>query len=246
MKNYKMVIQYDGTNYKGWQALKGEDRTIQGKLQNILTKYSGKEVDVIGSGRTDAGVHAKGQVANAHVECGGDADELIEVLNKYLPDDIAVISVEEVDERFHARYNATEKTYSYQINTSAIPNVFNKRFEYQYGKTLDVDRMRSAAKHMTGTMDYTSFCGNSKFKKSAVRTVYNIDIKTDGSVIEIRYCGNGFLQNMVRIMTGTLIEVGNGTKHPEDIPAIIEAKNRLAAGYTAPPQGLTLDEVKYS
>lgn len=245
MKNYKLIVQYDGTNYKGWQVLKDENRTIQGKLQNILSRYCGEEVEVIGSGRTDAGVHSRGQVANVHMSCDGDVEEIKQYINRYLPDDIAVTDVCEVDERFHARYNAVRKTYSYRINTAKVPDVFGKRFEYNYGKALDVQRMREAANYMTGTMDYTSFCGNSKFKKSAVRTVYSIDIEQNKDVLLITYTGNGFLQNMVRIMTGTLIEVGNGTKSPEDISHILEAKNRAMAGYTAPPQGLMLEEVIY-
>jgi len=245
MKNYKLTIQYDGTGYKGWQILKGEERTIQGKLTNILTRFCEQEVDIIGAGRTDAGVHARGQVANVHLNTDADINEIQEYINRYLPEDIAVIHIEEVGERFHARYNALEKTYSYCINSSPVQNVFNKRYEYHYGRKLDVDKMRQAAKLMLGTMDYTSFCGNSKFKKSAVRTVYSIDIEQNKDTIVIKYRGNGFLQNMVRIMTGTLIEVGNGTRQPEEITAIIEAKDRSLAGYTAPPQGLCLEEVKY-
>lgn len=245
MKNIKMIIQYDGTNYKGWQVLKNDDKTIQGKLQNILTKLTGAEVDVIGSGRTDAGVHARGQVANAHLNTDMSAEEIKKYINKYLPDDIAVITCEDIDDRFHARYNAAWKTYSYRINMGSVPNVFEKRFVYQYGRELNTDAMKEAAGYMTGTRDYTSFCGNSKFKKSAVRTVSNIDFKICNKEVIIYYTGDGFLQNMVRIMTGTLIEVGNGTKNPKDIPDILKAKRRELAGYTAPPQGLVLEEVKY-
>ncbi len=245
MKNYKIIVQYDGTKYRGWQVQKSTDLTIQGKLQNILTKYAGHEIEVIGSGRTDAGVHARGQVANFHIEDAFSMQEIWEELNRYLPDDIAVIAIEEVEERFHARYQAVGKQYSYRIRTGTIPNVFERRFQYEYGKPLNAERMRQAAQYMLGTHDYTSFCGNSKFKKSAVRTVNTISIEEKADEIRIVYEGNGFLQNMVRIMTGTLIEVGNGTKQPEDIPHIIEARNRSLAGYTVPPQGLTLEKVWY-
>lgn len=245
MKNYKMIIQYDGTGYKGWQVLKNEERTIQGKLQNILAKMTGADVEVIGSGRTDAGVHARGQVANVHMNTCYGLNEILNYVNRFLPDDIAVISVEEVDDRFHARYNAVKKTYSYRINMGIIPNVFEKRFVYQYGKKLDIDAMKEAAGYLIGTKDFTSFCGNSKFKKSAVRTVHKIDFDINGDDLTITYTGNGFLQNMVRIMTGTLIEVGSKQKKSDDINNIIEGRKRELAGYTAPPQGLTLEKVIY-
>lgn len=245
MKNIKMIIQYDGTGYKGWQVLKNEERTIQGKLQNILSRLTGTEVDVIGAGRTDAGVHAKGMVANAHLNTELCEEDIKDYLNKYLPDDIAVLSCVEVSERFHARYNATQKTYVYRINMGSVPNVFEKRYVYQYGKKLDFEAIKEAAGYIVGTRDFTSFCGNSRFKKSAVRTVYSIDVEVQGEELIISYTGDGFLQNMVRIMTGTLIEIGNNIKKPEEINAIIEGKNRELAGYTAPPQGLILKEVRY-
>jgi len=245
MKNYKILVAYDGTRYKGWQSQKSTDATIQGKLENILEKMVGKPVDVIGSGRTDAGVHAKGQVANFHIDVKLASEEIKTYLNQYLPEDIAVLSIEEVDEQFHSRFHATEKTYQYRINTSPVSNVFERKYVYTYTDSLDIKKMKEAAKHMLGTQDFTSFCGNKKMKKSAVRSVYAIDIEETETELRITYTGNGFLQNMIRIMTGTLIEVGQGKKHPEDIPAIIEAKNRELAGFTVPGQGLCLLEVRY-
>ena len=207
MSNYKMIIQYDGTRYKGWQGQTG-------------------------SGRTDAGVHARGQVANYHLDTPRDTSAMLSYVNRYLPDDIAVLSIESVDERFHSRYNATAKTYRYSIRTGGIPDVF-------------AHRMEAAAAQLVGTHDFASFCGNRKMKKSTVRTIYDIKITASGPDIAIDYRGSGFLQNMVRILTGTLIEVGDGRLSPSAIPEILAARDRAAAGYTAPACGLTLMEVEY-
>lgn len=245
MKNYKIIIQYDGTRYKGWQVQKSTDMTIQGKLQDILSAMCGQEIEVIGSGRTDAGVHASGQVANFHVPEQFTAKEIMDYLNHYLPMDIAVVSIEEVDERFHARYHAVSKTYMYRIHTSNIPNVFERKYMYTYMEPLDIHRMKIAASLMLGTHDFAAFCGNKKMKKSTVRTVTEILIEEKEDEIQISYTGDGFLQNMIRIMTGTLIEVGNGSKLPEDIPDILEKRERENAGYTVPPEGLILKEVFY-
>lgn len=245
MKNYKITIQYDGTRYKGWQVQKSTDMTIQGKLQGVLEEMTGQSIEVIGSGRTDAGVHALGQVANFHVPEHFSAQKILDYLNQYLPMDIAVTSIEEVDERFHARYHATEKTYIYRIHTSTIPNVFERKYIYTYTEPLDIDKMKQAASVLVGTHDFMAFCGNKKMKKSTVRTVKAIDILQKENEIQISYTGDGFLQQMIRIMTGTLIEVGNGTKQPEDILELLKSKNRQIAGYTVPAEGLILKNVKY-
>ena len=246
MKNYKITIQYDGTRYKGWQVQKSTDMTIQGKLQSVLSEMAGQETEVIGSGRTDAGVHAYGQVANFHVPARFKAQEILEYLNHYLPMDIAVLDIEEVEERFHARYHATAKTYVYRIHTSTIPNVFERKYVYTYTEPLDVNQMRNAAKYMLGTHDFAAFCGNKKMKKSTVRTLTSIDIEEKEREIQISYTGDGFLQQMIRIMTGTLIEVGNGCKRSEDIPHMLESKVRENAGYTVPAEGLYLKRVEYA
>ena len=245
MKNYKITIQYDGTRYKGWQVQKSTDMTIQGKLQKILKEMTGQEIEVIGSGRTDAGVHAFGQVANFYVPEHFKAQEILAYLNQYLPMDIAVVDIEEVDDRFHARFHAVEKTYMYRIHTSTIPNVFERKYMYNYIEPLNTERMREAAKLLIGTHDFMSFCGNKKMKKSTVRTITAIDIEEKDDEIKISYTGDGFLQQMIRIMTGTLIEVGNGIKQSQDIESILESKNRQYAGYTVPAEGLVLKYVKY-
>lgn len=245
MRNYKITIQYDGSRYKGWQVQKSTDMTIQGKIQDVLSAMTGQDIEVIGSGRTDAGVHALGQVANFHVPDHFTAQEILEYLNHYLPMDIAVLDIEEVDERFHARYHATSKTYVYRIHTSLIPNVFERKYMYTYTELLDVALMKKAAQRMIGTHDFAAFCGNKKMKKSTVRTVTAIDILEKENEIQISYTGDGFLQQMIRIMTGTLIEVGNGTKRVEDIQQILESRIRENAGFTVPPEGLILKNAIY-
>lgn len=245
MKNYKMTLQYDGTRYKGWQVLKNTDMTIQGKLENVLSKLAGKPVEVIGSGRTDAGVHAKGQVANFHMREGFVAEEIWEDLNRHLPEDIAVVALEEVPERFHSRYQAVEKTYRYVIHTSTVPNVFERKYRYTHTEPLDVELMKKAARLLCGEHDFAAFCGNKKMKKSTVRVVKNIHITEEQDCIIIDYTGNGFLQNMVRILTGTLIEVGRKERPWDSMSALLETKDRSQAGYTVPPQGLMLMKVNY-
>lgn len=245
MYNYRMTIQYDGTRYKGWQIQKNTDMTIQGKLQAVLASIAGYPVEVIGSGRTDAGVHAVAQVANFHLKNRAAEQELLEQINHFLPEDIAVMDIRQVSERFHSRYHAIKKTYRYRIHTSRIPNVFERKYVYTYTEGLDVERMRQGAALLSGTHDFKSFCGNRHMKKSTVRTIYSIAITRQEHEILIDYTGDGFLQNMVRIMTGTLIEIGNGSRLPQEVTGILAARNRDAAGYTAPAQGLSLLSVQY-
>lgn len=245
MYNYKITIQYDGTRYRGWQSQNSTEETIQGKLADVLSRMAGEEVAVIGSGRTDAGVHARGQVANFYLSRKWNTAELQDYLNHYLPEDIAVVHTEEVDERFHSRYHAKSKTYLYRIHTGNVPEVFERKYVYDYQTPLDVGLMREAAELLSGTHDFRSFCGNKKMKKSTVRTIYEIRIDASEHEIKIYYTGDGFLQNMVRILTGTLIEIGDGRRMPEEIHRILAAKDREQAGYTAPACGLTLLEVRY-
>lgn len=246
MKNYKILIQYDGTRYKGWQVQNSTDQTIQGKIQAVLEQLAVHPIEVIGSGRTDAGVHAIGQVANFHIEDSFTKEEILEYLNRYLPMDIAVLSIEEVPERFHSRFSAIRKTYVYRIHTSSIPDVFERKYKYTYTEKLDVSRMKEAAAQLIGTHDFMAFCGNKKMKKSTVRTLMAIEITEKENELMISYTGDGFLQQMIRIMTGTLIEVGTGRKEPKDMIKILESKDRSKAGYTVPAEGLALYEVIYA
>ena len=245
MSNYKIVISYDGTRYKSWQSQKSTDATIQGKLQDILKKTAGYPVEVIGSGRTDAGVHAKGQVANFHLKEQADERKLLETLNHYLPEDIAVLSVEEAAPRFHARLNAVRKTYVYRIWNAPVRNVFRRKFTTWIQKPLDLEAMEQAATLLCGTHDYRAFCSLKKFKKSTVRTIEKIEIGKMGQEIRISYTGDGFLYHMVRILTGTLVEVGQGLRKPEEMTEILEGQDRTKAGRLMPPEGLTLESVEY-
>lgn len=245
MNNYKITIQYDGTRYRGWQSQNSTDETIQGKLVDVLSRMAGEKVAVIGSGRTDAGVHARGQVANFCLNGAWNPMEVQEYLNRYLPEDIAVVDIKRVDARFHSRYHAKNKTYLYRIHTGKVPEVFARKYVYDYPVSLDTERMKRAAQQLVGTHDFRSFCGNKKMKKSTERTIYEIRIEETAQEVQIYYTGDGFLQNMVRILTGTLIEIGDGRRAPEEIAQILAAKNRECAGYTAPACGLTLLQVAY-
>lgn len=246
-RNYRITLQYEGGRYDGWQKQGNTDNTIQGRLEQILTRMTGEPVEVHGSGRTDAGVHAMGQVANFHLKGDRTPGDVMEYLNRYLPDDIAVLACDVVSDRFHSRLNAVQKTYRYQIEIGQKRDVFGRRTQYALGQALDLDAMRCAAEFLCGTHDYKSFCGNKKMKKSTVRTVSAIEIrqKKAGSLIEISFTGNGFLQNMVRIMVGTLIEVGLGKRDAGSMSEVLQALDRQAAGFTAPAEGLCLAEVRY-
>lgn len=246
-RNIKLVLEYDGTRYDGWQKQGNTENTIQGKLEAILTRWTGEETEVHGSGRTDAGVHAKGQVANFHVDAKKcrNAKEAMQYLNQYLPEDIRVLEAEEMPERFHSRLNAVRKTYIYYVETGDKKPVFDRKYVFGLGERLDVEAMRAAAANLVGEHDFKSFCSNKKMKKSSVRRLDAIEIEENGSRIAFTYTGNGFLYNMVRILTGTLIEVGLGKRRPEEMAQILETQNREAAGITAPPEGLFLAAVEY-
>lgn len=247
--NYKMILQYDGTRYNGWQRQKGTENTIQGKLESILSKMSGSPVEIHGAGRTDAGVHARGQAAHFFLNDSPDTahspEEIKDYINEYLPDDIGVLKLTEASPRFHSRLNAIGKVYQYRIGKSRAQNVFDRKYMYIHPEPLDVDAMRAASRYLLGQHDFKSFCGNARMKKSTVRTIYAIDIKETESEIKITYSGNGFLQYMIRILTGTLFEVGEGLRSPESISELIACQDRSQAGATAPACGLTLLNVKY-
>lgn len=245
MCNYKLTIQYDGTRYRGWQVQGNTDLTIQGKLEGVLSRLTGQLVEVHGSGRTDAGVHALGQVANVKLPHPVEPSELLGELNRYLPADIGVIAAEPAPERFHARLNARSKTYRYRIWNSAIPNVLERSYLYPLPEPLDVAAMERAAADLVGTHDFRSFCGLKRFKKSTVRTITDIAITQDGAEMRLEFTGNGFLMRMVRILAGTLVEVGLGQRAADAMPAVLAAQDRAAAGPALPAQGLALVRVEY-
>ena len=244
MRNLRLDICYDGTRYKGWQRLSGTDSTIQGKIETALSRILEEPIEISGSGRTDAGVHARGQVASFHCESNMSSEEILSNLRRYLPEDIGIYSCKEVSPRFHARLNAKEKTYLYRIWNSEAPCVFERKFTAQFPEKLNLEAMRQAAVQLCGEHDFSAFCGNPKFKKSTVRFVRSIDMQRCGHEIRIEVTGNGFLHSMVRIIVGTLIEVGRGERCVDTIPMLFGEK-RAEAGFLAPAQGLCLQEVYY-
>ncbi len=244
LKNYRFLIEYDGTRYYGWQRQPGQN-TIQGKLESVLSLMCGSETEVIGAGRTDGGVHAKGMVANARLETALSVEEIREYVNRYLPDDIAVLEVKEAGARFHARYNATGKTYCYTCFDGEVKPVFDRKYYTRLDGRADVEKMRSAAAILTGEHDFRNFCVNPRMKKSTVRLVDRIEIVREGGYIRFTVHGTGFLQNMVRIMVGTLLEIGYGRMTQEELRAALENPERQKAGPTAPAQGLCLMKVDY-
>lgn len=245
MSNYKMLLQYEGSRYQGWQKQESTENTIQGKLELLLTRMCGHRVEVQGSGRTDAGVHARGQVANAHMETDKTPEEIRDYMNCYLPEDIAVLSVERVPDRFHSRLLAKGKTYCYQVINSKLPHVFERRYACVYAQKLDVDAMRRAAAFLEGTHDFASFTSAKRSKKSTVRTINSIRIEQEGDLLRFWFSGDGFLFHMVRILMGTLLEVGEGKRRAEEMPGLLEARDRSLAGVLVPAAGLTLMEVRY-
>lgn len=245
MSNYKMVLQYEGTRYQGWQKQVSTENTIQGKLENLLTRMCGEKVEIQGSGRTDAGVHAKGQVANAHMRTDKKPEEIMAYMNKYLPEDIGVTALTEVEERFHSRLLAKGKTYCYQIINSEMPHVFERRYSYVYPEKLNLEAMRKAADLLEGTHDFAAFTSAKKSKKSTVRTIEEIRIETEGDIVRFFFSGDGFLFHMVRILMGTLLETGSGKRAPEEIETVFREGKRENAGFLVPASGLTLLEVRY-
>ena len=244
MRNLRLDICYDGTRYRGWQRLSGTDQTIQGKLETALSRILDEHIEISGSGRTDAGVHARGQVANFHCESAMPCEQILAELRRYLPEDIGIYSCRECSPRFHARLNAKEKTYRYRIWNSDSPCVFDRRFVTVIPDRLDLGAMQAAAAHFPGEHDFSAFCGNPKFKKTTVRYIRSLTVERVGEEIRITATGNGFLHSMVRIIVGTLVEVGRGQRDPDSIPELFGGK-RAEAGFLVPPQGLCLMEVEY-
>ena len=247
MRNFKIIIQYEGTRYQGWQRQDSTGNTIQGKLEAILAKMTGLHfVQVDGSGRTDAGVHALGQVANFKIDAKLPAAAVMDYINQYLPEDIGVIAIEEMPERFHSRLNAKGKTYCYRIWNEKLPCVFLRRYVYELPEPLDLDAMRTAAACLVGTHDFKAFTSNKKSRKSTIRTMDAILIDKEGSEVVITYSGDGFLYHMVRILTGTLIEAGLGQRDPASVKTLLEKDaTRDLSGVLVPAKGLCLMEVRY-
>ena len=244
MRNIRLQISYDGTRYRGWQRLPGAENTIQGKLERVLSRILGEEIEISGSGRTDAGAHARGQVANFHCESTMSCDEILSQLRRYLPEDIGIESCQEAAPLFHARLNCKTKTYCYRLWNSTKPCIFQRRYVYVVEEELDIPAMEQAAQLLLGEHDFSAFCAKRNSKKSTVRRIDSLTIERQGEELVFSVTGNGFLYNMVRIMVGTLIEVGLHKRTADSIPALFGAR-RVEAGYLVPAQGLCLMEVTY-
>ena len=244
MKRFKMIVAYDGTNYHGF-AKQNEAITVQGTLEKAIQKITQEEVVSLGAGRTDAGVHAKGQCVTFDSLTKIPAERLLKAINSQLPPDIVVQSVEEVDESFHPRFGAKRKTYRYQIWCGKLPDPFTYRYALHYPYPLNETLMQEAAYSMVGEHDFACFCASGSQVKDTVRKIYSIDVKREGDMISIDICGNGFLYNRVRIIVGTLLYVNEGNLSTAEISEIIISKDRKKAGPTVPPQGLTMLSIVY-
>lgn len=245
MRNIKMVIEYDGSRYKGWQKQTKDVNTVQGRMEDILSEMTGEEIQLIGCGRTDAGVHALNYTANFHTNSTMNNEDILNLLNDKLPDDIGVKSLKNASERFHSRYNILSKTYLYRINNSGYNNVFGRKYIHNVREKLNLDKMRECSEVLIGTHDFQSFTTLKTKTKSTVRTINYITINEIDNIIEIEINGNGFLWNMVRIILGTLIDAGKGSLNKEDIDNILNAKRRANAGPMVPAKGLFLKDVEY-
>ena len=245
MPNFKLTLCYDGTRYRGWQKQGNTDKTIQGKLEAALSRLLSQEVEVAGCGRTDAGVHARQQVCSFRAETAMSCGEILAALRDVLPEDIGALTLETAPPRFHARLSCTGKTYVYRIWNSETPNVFERRYVWPVPEFLDEDAMKKAAALLCGQHDFAAFCSLKHSKKSTVRELRRLDLLREGEELRLVFEGDGFLYNMVRILTGTLLEVGRGERKPEDMPWILASGDRAQAGPTAPAQGLTLWRVSY-
>ena len=245
MRNFALTLCYDGTRYDGWQKQGNTDNTLQGRLETLLSRLLGQNIELAGSGRTDAGVHAYRQVCSFRADTDEECEALLREIRRRLPEDIGAISLEEADGRFHARLSCTGKTYVYRIWNSEEPNVFERKWTWRRPGTLDIEEMQKAADALTGEHDFTSFCGNRHMKKSAVRELRSISVMREGEEVRITLKGNGFLYHMARIIVGTLVEVGEGKWSSGEMEDILSSRDRTKAGPTAPAQGLILWSVEY-
>ena len=244
MRNVRLDLCYDGTRYRGWQRLSSNDSTIQGKLETVLSRILGEPIEITGSGRTDAGTHALLQVANFHCSSTMPADEILAQLRRYLPEDIGIYSCKNVSPRFHARLNAKTKTYRYRVWNSRLPCVFDRKYVYFHPDALDCAAMADAAKLFVGEHDFSAFYANKYMKKSTVRYISRFEVYCEGNEIHFLVTGNGFLHHMVRIMVGTLLQVGRGERTADSVYDLFGGE-RSQSGELLPACGLCLMEVTY-
>lgn len=244
MKRIKLTVAYDGTNYCGWQ-IQPNGITIEEVLNRALSKLTGEEIRIIGASRTDSGVHARGNVAVFDSDTSIPPERIAYALNQHLPEDIAVVRSEEVPADWHPRYCGCTKTYEYHILNAEVPDPTRRLTTYFVSYKLDIAKMQQAAEYLVGEHDFASFCNIHTDVEDTVRTIYELQVFKQEDELTIRIRGNGFLYNMVRIIVGTLLRVGRGYYTPEQVKEILEAKDRQAAGVTAPPQGLMLVKIEY-
>lgn len=244
MRNYKLTIMYDGSRYQGWQRQATTDNTIQYILEWSIGRTVGYSVSVDGSGRTDSGVHARGQTASVRLSRGYDTEDFKAALNRCLPEDIRVLDVEVARNTFHARKSAKGKKYEYYIDCRQKADVFSRKYCFHYPARLDVEAMRLASRYLVGEKNFKSFTDDKECRDS-VRRIYNIKLIRSGEKIRITYYGNGFLYHMARIFTGTLIEIGEGKRKAGELPMVLAAEDRSNAGFLAPARGLFLRKVYY-
>lgn len=245
MNNYRLTIQYDGGRYKGWQRLGNGENTIQAKIENVLTEMVGRKTEIIGCSRTDAGVHALAQIANFKISANLTESEIKNYLNKYLPTDISIKDVTLVPDSFHARYNAKDKIYLYKIWNEEYTNPFMRKYSMHVEKSLDIKKMKKASQYFIGEHDFTAFSNAKSKKKTMMREIYSIDIEENDGFIQIRVRGNGFLYNMVRKIVGTLIDIGLSETDGENVPIIINSKERNQTGCIADACGLYLEKIEF-
>lgn len=244
MRTYKLTIAYDGTRYQGWQRQPDTELTIQGTLERAISSLKGYPVEVNGSGRTDSGVHAKAQTASIRLPGKVEEDAFLKELNRMLPEDIRVTGMELVKNRFHARYSATGKQYVYTIDTREKADVFTRKYCFHCPEHLDIEAMRAASEYLIGKHDFAAFTDRNE-EQSTIRKIYDIRIEKQGNKVKILYEGNGFMYHMVRILTGTLLEVGTGKRTIEETKILLDSGERSQAGFLVPACGLMLKEVYY-
>ncbi len=244
MRNIKLIIEYDGKGFNGWQK-QPDKLNIQGEIEKAISEITGEQIELIASGRTDRGVHSLGQTANFKTNSSIPIEKFPIAINSKLKKSIVIKNAEEVDERFHSRYSVKSKTYRYTINNSKYGSAIYRNMEFHFSQKLDVNKMKQACQYFEGEHDFKAFKASGTSSKSSVRTIYKADVFEEGDRIFIELTGNGFLYNMVRIIAGTLLEVGLGKILPKEIPNIIESKDRTQAGKTLPANGLCLMRVEY-
>ncbi|MBW9155556.1 tRNA pseudouridine(38-40) synthase TruA [Clostridium tagluense] len=245
MRNLKMILEYDGSRYKGWQKQEDNDLTLQGKIQSVLSKMAGEPIEVSGCVRTDVGVHAENYMANFHTNSDLSNEAILDYLYEFLPEDIVVKSMVEASEKFHVAYNIKSITYVYKINNNELRNVFNRKYVYHSDGKLNLEKMRIAAESLVGTHDFQGFTTVTADTKSTIRTINYINIIEKNDMVEIEINGNDFLWNMVRIIIASLIDIGEGKLEVEDIETLLTEKTESKYSLMAKSKGLSLRNIEY-